>query len=362
MSVIRLNLPRDEYGRFVLTKGSLAEFDAVDFFQKSSNESPRFLSWIGDKTGRKVLVKFREEDFVPLYKSDIFSEMIFEAFAKASGFSCANVDVGSVNGADVILSEHVSPEGFVFSYKEMNAQTNSEIEPKYYTLDGVINNVKLFAKVYGLEVDKNLRLDLLKLMLVDFLTFQQDRHDHNLLFFVQDRKIGLAPAIDNEKSFLIDRIAVFLSSLDFIDNTVYKLSLLPSGANNKAVLRCFDDVRNSTKIFSAPILVPRLHSFDEVAENAVDEEPYDEYNEYRSNNNLLSLYAEDFAFEMKNNEKLYNFYKGMNFDIFDLVKRGERASGYKIPEIYASFAEDIIKKQKRRIDRALENEEEKEEK
>lgn len=93
--------------------------------------------------------------------------------------------------------EYLNLSSILYSYNEI----------KLRTYDEVMAAIKCFCEDKDIICDESVGRDLKRLILLDFLLFQQDRHGRNIEFEISSNKMGdsvlkLAPIFDNEFCFL----------------------------------------------------------------------------------------------------------------------------------------------------------------
>lgn len=359
--MIELDLPRDFDGRYVLNDVTLNGFHDTSILNESTRSG--FVSSIGDGK-KRIYCKFKNPELHPQFKVRLFGELLFGQFAKENKIAVANVDAGAYNGFDIILSEDVSKGQMLDlgTIKEhIDEETFEDVNPFMLMSEDVPSTmlfVKAFADKYGLEVDPNLEDDLIKMSLIDYLCFQQDRHQFDIYFNIDEGKISLAKMIDNEYAFLFDGVATFLSSVDHYEGQVLKKSYDIDG-ESEDVKDVFETLINATRIFCPPKFVYKAHTYNEVlayenSQNEIFEEEPQDINVTESHNIEMNLIADEFAQMLLEKPKIMQFYNNLDLDLNKFAKNLEKETGVKIPQNYVDFADRLVFKQKRRIERALE--------
>ena len=227
-----------KYSILKLAKG----LDLGQFMFYSANYSVRnnfkeASDWVytGDE---RVFFKSGETGYYGFVSSHkVVNELLYDELAKQVGVPVANYEPASLDDVSSLISHDVTyytdfELGSICGM--MNVPFNYEI-----TFEEIIKN---FAHMQGFEDyrydQKKIIVDLYKMMVLDSLTFQEDRHDENVHLLVNsNRKVfQLSPIIDNEYAFGAKTLNFFLEMQSFRKGSMDKQSFLAKHASNMRIV------------------------------------------------------------------------------------------------------------------------------
>ena len=143
----------------------------------------------------------------------IISELVVDKIAKQLGIFVAKYEPAHVGKNNALISHNVAKNedekltlmsrfdvlggdnSFNISFQKIAKNWNKVEEFKYYDVD-----------------KQNILFGLYKILVLDALTFQEDRHEQNVFFIKNDElnRITLAPIIDNEFAFGLKTLDYYL--------------------------------------------------------------------------------------------------------------------------------------------------------
>lgn len=206
-----------KYNVLKLAKG----IDLGQFMFYSANYNVRrnfkeFSDWVytGDE---RVFFKSGDSGYYRfIHSHKVVNELLYDELAKQVDMPVAQYEPASLDDVTSLISHDVTyytdyELGSI--YGMMNLPLDYDI-----TYEEIIRN---FGKMQAFEEysydSKKIIIDLYKMMVLDSLTFQEDRHDENVHLLVDvDRKIfKLSPIIDNEYAFGAKTLNYYLDTKTF---------------------------------------------------------------------------------------------------------------------------------------------------
>ncbi len=178
---------------------NLEEFDTQKRTGVKGISTSRFGSrWFITPKGRGIFKNYN----IDMDGTRIANELLYDELAKQLGISVAKYKPAHYKKYNGLLSMDI-------------AKSNEELMDGCGLLDydefggfnvfvDYIKALDIFKEGEGYYVDKsNIKMNLYKMMILDSLTFQEDRHEHNMTFLVnhKDGYLTCAPLIDNEMCF-----------------------------------------------------------------------------------------------------------------------------------------------------------------
>lgn len=134
-----------------------------------------------------------------------YGEAIASAIASFVGINAIKSYLAqNCNGYGVIMNDFTKEEN---EYVSLSTILSSFNEASMRTYDKVIAAVKFFCEDNDIICDKTVERDLKRLILLDYLLLQQDRHGENIEFEISTNEKGdsvlkVVPIYDNEFCFL----------------------------------------------------------------------------------------------------------------------------------------------------------------
>ena len=130
----------------------------------------------------------------------IVNELLCEEIGKQIGLKMAHYQPANYKGKVGLVSLDITKDGEVLFDGERLAIYQNQYSGNTY--DQYIELLDLLEQ-RGYKVHPSTKLDLYKLLVFDTLTFQEDRHNSNILFLEDTitKQIRLAPILDNEFPF-----------------------------------------------------------------------------------------------------------------------------------------------------------------
>ncbi len=162
-------------------------------------------TWFVTKYGKGLFKSYKHYDFNVSKDLRIISELLYNEVAKQVGVKVAEYKPANINKDVGLISIDVAKNG----------EKLIELS-ELFGKDLVIDNFETFYRalsVYRVDYnfnEKEIYFDLFKMMILDELTFQEDRHNSNIHFLLtKDNTIKLSPIIDNEFAFGVKTINKF---------------------------------------------------------------------------------------------------------------------------------------------------------
>ena len=349
-----MSLNRNNNGFYLVDTEDESEYDiTININSLYKNES-KYSLWMNKNKERTLL----KTDSKPAYIINLFSELLFSKFAENNNIKSAKIDGAIVDNRNVgVLSKDVVSEGatgftlsdlLVFSIDAFSEFDTSLIDSGYITVDLVVGAIKTFAKKSGTKLDKDIRLSLLKMALVDYLTVQADRHAQNFMFEIQnahnENVLKLCPMFDNEEIF---------SAGKFISEFEENPALLEEFLKNKTAYS--KDLEFMFKTDIKDCLTNRQPALGITA--SVDPLSYAKsYLEIFTGipiKKALEAFKADLVKELVNNSGLMEFYKSLKFDGDLYAKQIQDETGISLPHIFIESANEQFMLRKMSLDLAL---------
>lgn len=205
---------RDKYKVLKMAKGiNLGKFRYLHDKDDIFNKTDVFSNWIN--TGNdSVYFKGKYMDiFSHTNKHRVISELVVDKIAKQLGIYVAKYEPAHVGKNKALVSYNVAKnenQNLVFMSRFDVLGGDNSFNISFQKIAKNWNKVEEF-KYYN--VDKNnILFGLYKILLLDALTFQEDRHEQNIFFIINDlaNTITLAPIIDNEFAFGLKTLDYYL--------------------------------------------------------------------------------------------------------------------------------------------------------
>lgn len=366
--MIDLNFERDYDGKYILV-----DFDGHGFTKEhlttagDAREGSSSSFWL-KKGDKRYVVKSSLHN---CYKLSQYGEMLFSEIAKKCNIPCANIDVAKMGELEFVVSEDVcqkDSERFAvdmffgprrFQEEELKNLTldfsSVEGSDAFYSVDGIYDFAVRFAHKNGLEIEKELKNNLYKYAIIDFLCCQIDRHGENLMFeIVQEngiKKLRICPLFDNEMSFM------FFYVQDKLREVELKYKEIPSGLTEAEYERRYiKEASEVSKNHYYPLLGPdfEVHTREiDIAGGIIGI-----LKDIHLGEKMLLNFATSFAVEIENNKELKDFYDKLDVNIFECAKNIKKQTGFNIPEEYLYLAEEIYYSRKQMLDKELKDYEE----
>ncbi len=174
--------------------------------------------WFNTKNGLGIFKSYNAQNanFIELKYIRNANEVLCYEIAKQIGIDTAIYEPAHVDFKKGVISYNVCGE----NEKIQNCISFFNDEPKY-SIKSILQS--LDSKNINYDKQKMV-LDLYKMMVFDALTFQEDRHNNNIHFIVNDtnNSIRLSPIIDNEFAFGIKTMTDYCHGFDCSSLYVYK--------------------------------------------------------------------------------------------------------------------------------------------
>lgn len=340
--MIKLDFKRDIDGFYIINKNNGANFSITEVINPFDGSPEECNVWLTQGKNRVVVKTNSDEGYI----MSLYAEMLFSKFAEKNNISSAKTDVAIYNGRVSVLSKDVNDSEQSELINCAQLMKMARIKYCNYTVKDfmeMLNTVKDFMnreQYDAVRVGEDFEKDLIRAVVVDFLTWQEDRHWGNLAVkVVCDKKgyrIDLAPLFDNEGVFnLMTFRSKFTEHADYL----------------KKVIEC---ERYSVLEFPYFVLA---YVEDEVLDNIpvlglnrcmtanfnTSEQRKEAFRKYNSSNGieyLTQVFLEDLVEIVKEGkESLKREIIKLNFDAELYVKEIEEETGFKIPLVFAKFAE-----------------------
>ena len=338
--MVELNFERDKGGKYILE-----DFDERGYTKIHNAAADIKSGWSNsfllDDGNNKCVIK---TDMTNSYAVSIYGEMLFSKIAEHNGIDHAEYDASLYCNKPAAISKYI----FAEDEEKLVCQ---DLVYRYefdYSVEGIMQALLKFAAENDVILDKNLKNQLYKCALIDFLCCAPDRHAENLCFIIRDingkKVLSLCPLYDNEDIFMFGEVRDKLRDIELGKNSVnppvknreeYEqvciASAVKSSKNEYPLLGTNFDVES----------LKRMMAGDDILTAITDTSLCKK---------MLGNFATSFAVEMANNEELQKFYDSLNMDIFKFASQIENETGFKIPEKYLMLAEDVFYERKQLLD------------
>lgn len=173
--------------------------------------------------GQSVLFKKSLSDVMAL------NEIVCYKLCQKMSISCAKYDRAELSNRQIVNDEvEYGVASYNFLQPDEKLISLAQFLPEMLGVDferTYLNIVKLLKKVCKQRKDKidfeQIACGLFEMTLFDIVTFQTDRHTHNVSFIVdKDSNIRLAPLYDNECAFLENWRRYYYDKFDTIDEFI----------------------------------------------------------------------------------------------------------------------------------------------
>lgn len=209
-------------GRVSINSKDYDVFFAPQHFSRSQNGYADFSSiriWLSDKNGKRAF--FKNNSIGSQDSAEIFAMYL----AKELGLRCVDVKPANLNYNEKSYSGILS-----FDYMNNKEKGSEVIKPFLLEVPnsvlGYLKKIKQLSLREGFVISKNLKNDLLKLCFFDFLTFQKDRHNANIEFYLSKNQNG---EMEINLSEIFDNSLIYFCNFDsFIDEDLNYFSTLKS--------------------------------------------------------------------------------------------------------------------------------------
>ena len=196
---------KDKYKVLKLAKG----LDLQTFSTSPRTKSAKKLGISTKKFGDKWFItpdgKGIFKNYIPGEEIRIVNELLYDNLAKQLGLSVAEYKPAHYGNYNGLISINVAKKNEIIKDGVDILDYNDSCG--YNSYEEYLRYVKEYADGEALLVDMmDLKQNLYKILLLDQLTFQEDRHEKNILF-VRNNKDGyikIAPLIDSEMCFAND--------------------------------------------------------------------------------------------------------------------------------------------------------------
>ena len=323
-----MNFSRDQDGKYILEDYGAHGYEKLHLTQVSGAKDGASSSFWLEGKDKKYLVK---SSLKPEYIVSVYGELLFSELAKMNGLPCANVDAGNLGGIDMVISEDVCEEGSERLTYDMLCEIG---EYSDYSIEGICEKVNIFAKKNNIECQKDLRLQLYKYALMDYLCCQSDRHEENLLFEIVDQSgkktIRLCPLYDNELAFMFGYVQDHIDDIPLPQ--VVQISVKVNHVFHPVLGTDFDVQSFRHAVAGDVVKMLKNKQLDKL---------------------VLKRFANSFAIEIMNNPELKKFYDNLDFSIFKAAKEIEKETNFKIPYDYLRLAEDVVYERQQLLDQEI---------
>ena len=166
-------------------------------------------------------------------KIRILNELLYNCLGKKFGVKVAEYEPAHKKDKVGLVSYNFVKENqrLISLYEIFNPQEYN------VTYKGIVDHFELYRHALGTDIDE-LEFDLFKVMVLDALTFQEDRHNNlNFLYDEKEKVYKLAPVFDNELAFAGSTFACAIDERE----KVWKQGLLFDHGTNMHFL-CDDEV------------------------------------------------------------------------------------------------------------------------
>ena len=189
-----------------------ANYSVKSFYKDASD-------WVYTGDERVYFKSGASMSFAQTQSHRIVNELLYDELANQIGLPVAKYEPASYKDISSLISHDVTfdtDEELCSIYSIMN------LPPKYDMSFEKL--VKKIGNINGFEDyqydSKKMIIDLYKMMVLDSLTFQEDRHDDNIHLLVdpQRKKFKLSPIIDNEYAFGAKTLNSYFDIKSFEEN------------------------------------------------------------------------------------------------------------------------------------------------
>ena len=334
--MIELGLERNRQGKYILDS-----CEDQGFSQSFCSKGVSLSFWIASKDGKRYIIK-SDGSGSKYYKFSIYGELLFSYIAKMNNIPSANIDIGSLNNIDYIISEDVcEQDAEVLSLENLF----KSVDRFNYSVEGVSIAANLFSKRFGIELEDDLKFKLYKYALIDFLCWQNDRHDDNLIFQIVEKDgkkyLKLGGLFDNESVFMFDVIRKYLTTSQHFRRE-YQVN---SQLEDLILLQIEDKLSSNWPAFGT--------NFDVRMMEMRDNDILTKKRDIDLGKKIRERMAKSFAKEMQRNPKLKQFYENLDLDLFKASDQIVNDINCYIPREYLEYAEELICERKNMIDECL---------
>ena len=194
---------KDKYKALKLAKGlDLQVFKTTPKEKKNLGVSTKKFGdkWFKTPSGKGIF-----KNYLPGEEIRIINELLYDNLAKQLGLNVAEYKPAYYGGYKGLLSLNIAkPNEKIKDGVDILDYNNSF---GYNSFDDYSVLVKEYAEGEGLYVNMlEVKQNLFKMLVLDQLTFQEDRHEKNIVFLRNDKDnyLRIAPLIDNEMCFAND--------------------------------------------------------------------------------------------------------------------------------------------------------------
>ena len=176
-------------------------------------------SWI-KQNDKYVYFKSKEfYSYIYTQKNRSVNELVVDIIAKQIGIQTAKYEPAHLYHVHGIISHDVTK-----SYEELLTLSDLFDVSNYDTSMDFVDRAWNDSYMVNYEADKKqIMFDLYKMLVLDALTMQEDRHANNIFFIrdTEDNSIRLAPLIDNEFAFALKTVDNFIKNKAYRDEEGY---------------------------------------------------------------------------------------------------------------------------------------------
>ena len=204
----------DKYGILKMASGVDLEV-YMNMPENTMRSVDRFTnSWI-KQDDDYVYFKSKEfYSFVHTQQNRSVNELVVDVIASQMGIATAKYEPAHLYNVHGIISHDVRK-----SYEDLLTLDDLFNVSNYDTSMDFVDRAWDNSYITSYNADKKqIMFDLYKMLVLDALTMQEDRHAKNIFFIrnTQDNTIRLSPLIDNEFAFALKTVD------DFINNKIYR--------------------------------------------------------------------------------------------------------------------------------------------
>lgn len=312
-------------------EGNFVELDGRNYYV--SNRA--IGCYIVDINGNKYFIKGKEQ-------AALSQELLYQKFAERNGIKCADVDVGvSKNGENCVISADVSSRGMYdenLTFGDFVA-LNSPFDLS--SMDRTLDNYKILlnfvAQSRGARIDGDVNTLFIKKELLDYLTRFLDWHEDNFMVCLSHDnglpKIRILPFFDNEYCFMIDEVDEFLKSAN-----------IDVHCENLQLIKEFYRQKTGEEVELPLVFIHNIEQDDDGTKNI---------------NEILQerkeIFLSQLANELIKDEKLMEYYRGLDFDLNALADEIKEETGYTIPQSHLTIANIVLQDNKKQLDKVIES-------
>ncbi len=203
--------------------------DLGQFMHYSANfnvkNNYRYMSdWVYTDDGRVFFKSGESIAFPDTQKHRVVNELLYDNIAMQLGMWTAKYEPASFEDVSTLISHDVQEDAGLYEELKTVADYISVPFKMEVGLDQIIQKWDTIPALQGYKCDKEeLIFMMFRMIVLDAITFQEDRHEGNIHLFVDNKNktVRFAPIIDNEYAFAAKTLNRFFELKPFGKNEYY---------------------------------------------------------------------------------------------------------------------------------------------